>query len=113
MSFWIELYCRIRSTLYCISLTFKYHSKAVVVVGLLGVARKVVWNSLSVLLSCHLSVCLSVLGVGPSDFYEFLHGARNPYESVCDRAKFFGKTFLALKIGEMGQKELKNRVLSI
>ena len=33
---------------------------------------------------------------------EFRHGTRKPYQVVC--ARFFGKTFFAPKIREMGQK---------
>ena len=58
--------------------------------------------SLSVFPFCHLSRCF--LGIGPLDFFAFRHGTRNPYEVVCDRARFFGKTFFAPKIGEICQK---------
>ena len=36
--------------------------------------------------------------------FEFWHGARNPYQIVCDRGRFFGKTFFAPKIGETGHR---------
>ena len=45
--------------------------------------------SLSALPSCHQSGCF--LGIQLLDFSEFLHGARNPYEAVCDRVRLFGK----------------------
>ena len=43
------------------------------------------------------------LGIGPLGCCQFLQGARNPYQVVCSRARFFVKT-LAQKIVEMGQK---------
>ena len=59
-------------------------------------------QDLSILPLCCLSACF--LGIGSLGFSEFWHGARNSYHVVCDRARFFGKTFFAPKIGEMGQK---------
>ena len=44
-----------------------------------------------------------VLWIGSLGFSEFQHGARNPYQVMPGRARFFEKT-LAPKIGEMGQK---------
>ena len=48
------------------------------------------------------------LGIESLGFSEFQHGTKKPYQLVCGR--FFGKIFLHLKIGEMGQKEAKKRV---
>ena len=50
------------------------------------------------------------LGIVTLAFSEFWHGARNPYEVVCDRDGFFRKDFFALKIGKMDQKWAKDRV---
>ena len=60
-------------------------------------------ESLSVLLSCHLSWFF--LGIEHLDFYKFRHGAKNPYEVVCDRANFLEK-LLPQKLG----KWVKNSV---
>ena len=57
-----------------------------------------------------LSFCPSVrhfLGIISLDFSKFWHDARNPYEVVCDRARFFRKIFFAPKIGKVGQKWAK------
>ena len=53
-----------------------------------AIAGRVLWSR--VCLSVLLSFCLSMdfLGIASSGFSRFLHGARNPYEVVCDRAKF-------------------------
>ena len=81
---WIELiFCMltvrqvlVRLALYSIFLTLKCQYTAVVFVGTLGVVRRVLWNSLSVLPSC----CLLgyFLGIGSLDFSEFRHYTRNP-----------------------------------
>ena len=60
----------------------------------------------SILPSCHLSMCFP--WIGSLDFSKFQHGARNFYEVVCDRAWFFGKTFFAPEIEEMGQNLVIN-----
>lgn len=48
----------------------------------------------SVLLSLHF------LGIVSIVFSEFWQGARNPYEVVYDRARFFIKTLLPQKLGK-------------
>ena len=89
----------VKPTCYSISLIFKCQSIAVVLVRPTAVAERVLWNS--VWPSIH-----SVVGhvflesLNQSlNFSIFQHGARTPFEVVCKRAWFFGKTF-ALKIGE-------------
>ena len=52
---------------------------------------------LSVLPPCRLSGCF--LGIGSFDFSGYLHGAKNPYEAVRDKVRFFGKTFFGPEIG--------------
>ena len=63
-----------------------------------------IWSvSPSVLL---LSFCLSGYFLELNHwFLQYWHGARNPYEVVCDRAEYFEKPFFGPKIGEMGQKQ--------
>ena len=65
----------------------------------LAVAERILWNRRC---PSFLPVCLSgcFLGIGSLDFSEFWHGASNPYEVVCDRAGFFGKTCFAQKLGK-------------
>ena len=69
----------------------------------------------SILPSVFSSFCLSgdFLGIAWLVFSKFWHGARNPYEIVCDRAGFSSKNFFALKVGKMGHKWAKNRVFWI
>ena len=47
------------------------------------------------------------LGIVSVVFSKFCHGARNLYEVVLDRARFFGKIFFAPKIGKMDQNRSK------
>ena len=89
----------VRPTLYSISLTFKCQSTAVVLVGLLVVAGRVLGNGSVCPSGCFFGISLSFSG-----FSEFRDSARNSYEVVYDRARFFEQTFLAPKIGELGQK---------
>ena len=53
-----------------------------------------------------LSGCLSrcFVGIGSLDFFEFGHGARNPYKVVLDRAGYFRKTVFVPKIRGNGPK---------
>ena len=53
------------------------------------------------------------LGIVSSIFSKFWHGARIPFEVVCDRAGFSLKIFFAPKIRKMGPKWAKSRVFSI
>ena len=48
------------------------------------------------------------LGIGSLDFPEFRHGARNPYEVVCDTTGLFERLFLPQKLGKWA-KYTKNR----
>ena len=60
----------------------------------------------SILLSDLLSyLSKSFHGIVSLFFSKFWHGARIPWEVVCDRAGFLGKNFFAPKIGKMGQKQ--------
>ena len=57
----------------------------------------------------HLSVCSSVcpdifLELYHCFFSKFWHGARNPYEVVCGRARFSGNVF-SPNVGKRGQKQ--------
>ena len=92
----------IRPTLYCISLTFKCQSTAVVLVGLLAVAGMVLGNS--VCPSFCPAVFLGVFETGLLRFSEFWHGGKNPHQVVRDRTRFFRKTLISQKNEEMCQK---------
>ena len=85
----------VRPKSYSIFLTFKCQSTAVVRVGPLAVAE-------GHFPSCCL--CRGFLEIRSLDFSEFQHGARNPYNVLPDRNRFFGKTFFTPNIWEMGQK---------
>ena len=50
---------------------------------------------------------LRFLGIVSLVFSKFWYGARNPYEVVRDRARFFGKKLFAPKIGKMDQEWVK------
>ena len=64
-------------------------------------------SGLSVFSSCSLLCYLHT--IGSLGFSEFHHGTRKLYQVV--HARFFWKYFfLCPKIGEMGQKQAKNRV---
>ena len=63
---------------------------------------------LTVLLSFRLSGCF--LGIASLVFSKFWHGARNPYEVVCDIAGFSRKKKISPKIERMDQKWAKNMV---
>ena len=98
MSLWIELtFCMltvmqrffIRPTLYCISLTFKCQSTAVVLVGLLAVAGMVLGNN--VCPSFCPAVFLGVFETGLLRFSEFWHGGKNP--QVVRDNQIFSKNF--------------------
>ena len=56
---------------------------------------------LPILLTCHMSAYL--IGIGSIDFFEFLHGARDPNAVVHDRASVFGKKAFPPKIRKMCQ----------
>ena len=57
---------------------------------------------LFILLSVFPSGCF--LGIISLDISKFWHGARNPYEVVCDTARISRKFFFAPNIRKMGQK---------
>ena len=111
MSLWIELtFCMltvmqrffIRPTLYCISLTFKCQSTAVVLVGLLAVAGMVLGNN--VCPSFCPAVFLGVFETGLLRFSEFWHGGKNP--QVVRDNQIFSKNFnFPKKNEEMCQKK--------
>ena len=61
------------------------------------VARMILWKYVSILPLRYLS--RSFLGMGSLGFSEFCYGARNHYHVVRGRARSFGKTFFASKIG--------------
>ena len=92
----------IRPTSYAISLSFNYHSFAVVLVG--------PWQypeGSPEIGFVHPSILPSVwdfLGIGSSDFPEFWHGDRDPYEVVFDRAGSLGKKIFSPKMWEMDHK---------
>ena len=44
------------------------------------------------------------VGIGSSDFSEFWHAARNPFEVVRDRTGVFGKNAFPSRVWEMGRK---------
>ena len=111
MSLWIELtFCMltvmqrffIRPTLYCISLTFKCQSTAVVLVGLLAVAGMVLGNN--VCPSFCPAVFLGVFETGLLRFSEFWHGGKNP-QVVCDNQSFSKNFNFPKKNEEMCQKK--------
>ena len=102
MSLWIELtFCMltvmqrffIRPTLYCISLTFKCQSTAVVLVGLLAVAGMVLGNN--VCPSFCPAVFLGVFETGLLSFSEFWHGGKTL--KLCVTTRFFRKTLISQK----------------
>ena len=68
-----------------------------------GHAGRVLWNRVcpSVLLS------KSFLGIWSLVFPNFWHGDRKPCEVVGDKARFFKKILIALKIGKKGPKWAK------
>ena len=90
----------VRPTSYPISLSFKYHSNAVVLVGPPAVAGRVLWNKI-----CP-SSCLPrcFLWIWSLDFSEFQYGPRNPYEVLWYRALFFGKAIFCPKNWRNGPK---------
>ena len=78
-------------------LWLKCYSTAVLLVGPLAAARRVLWNR--VCPSFHPAIFFGCfLGIGWSDFSEFQHGPRDSYQVVCDRSGYLGKTFFAPKI---------------
>ena len=85
------------------SLTFKFQSSAVVIVGPFGGSEKdPMKQGLSVLPSCHLSRCF--LGIGSFDFPEFWYGDRDP---IVPKNGEMGKN--SSKVGSFEFKEiLKN-----
>ena len=83
-------------------MTLKCQSTTVVLVRPLAVAERIYWNR--VCPSFCPVVCRCFLGIGSLDFLDLWHGARGPYENVCDRTRVPGKIFLAPKIGEIDQK---------
>ena len=92
----------IRPTLYCISLTFKCQSTAVVLVGLLAVAGMVLGNN--VCPSFCPAVFLGVFETGLLSFSEFWHGGKNP--QVVRDNQIFSKNFnFPIKKEEMCQKK--------
>ena len=83
----------VRPTSYSISLTSKCQSAAVVLVGHLAVAGRIPWNR--VCLPFHPAVCFFFFKFGSLGFSELWHGTRKLYQVL--HARFFGKTFFALK----------------
>ena len=87
-------------TLSSVSLAGKCQSTAVVLVGPLAVARRVLWNRVSILPSCCLMVFF--LGIESLDFSEFWHETRKPFFYLLGNLKRNLK-----EIGEMGQNRPK------